>query len=419
MPFELSGFGLLVVAAWGAVLLWLAGAFLTLRGIYRQRPLAPPGDDRLTDGSAPFVSVLVPARNEERRVLEESVRSMLAQDYGRCEVVAVNDRSTDATGPILRSIAADDARLRVVEGAEPPPGWLGKPHAMRQALSAARGEWVLATDADMLYEPEALRTSVARALDARLDALTLLPQVVCLAFWERVFMPTFGWFMLLARPLERVNDPRRGESLGIGGFFLIRRETLERVGGYDAVRDQVAEDLSLADVLKSSGARLRVENGQLLVRTRMHPTFADIWEAFSRNLFAGAEFALWRTALGAGSVILFSVTPPLLALLCALALLAGGDAALWRPLFVPSLLVWLLQVFTLAVVNRVWGIPLRYALTAPLGHALFVAIFLNSAARIASGRGVTWKGRRLYERAGVQPPGRPRPRPNGPASADD
>ncbi|HYP54567.1 MAG TPA: glycosyltransferase family 2 protein [Pyrinomonadaceae bacterium] len=214
MHFSLSAFALLVVAAWGAVLLWLAGAVLTLRGIYRQRPLAPPDDARLTDDRAPFVSVLVPARNEEHRVLEESVRSMLAQDYGRFEVVAVNDRSTDATGPILRSIAAEDARLRVVEGVEPPEGWLGKPHAMRQALDNARGEWVLATDADMLFEPAALRASMARALDARLDAVTLLPQVVCLSFWERVFMPTFGWFMLLARPLERVNDPRRRSSCG-------------------------------------------------------------------------------------------------------------------------------------------------------------------------------------------------------------
>ena len=405
MAFEWNLFSLLVGLAWASVGLWAVGAALTLRGLYRQRPLAPAAeDDRLTGEDAPFVSVLVPARNEEHRVLEESVRSMLAQDYGRFEVVAVNDRSTDATGPVLRSVAAGDERLRVLEGVEPPPGWLGKPHAMQQALAAARGEWVLATDADMIFEPPALRTAVRRALEGRFDAVTLLPEVVCLTFWERVFMPTFGWFMLMARPLERVNDPRRSESLGIGGFFLIRRRALERVGGYAAVRDEVAEDLSLADLLKSAGVRLRVENGRRLARTRMQPTFGEIWEGFSRNLFAGARFSLWQTALGAASVLLFSVGPPLAALLCAFALVSGAGGAAWGHLLAPALLVYLLQVLIFTAVDREWGIPARYALTVPLGHALFVAIFLNSAVRIASGRGVSWKGRRLYERAGVRPP---------------
>lgn len=419
MTLEWSAWSVVLFIAWGAVALWAAGALWTLRGIYRQQPLAPLRGARLTDDSAPFVSVLVPARNEEHRVLEGAVRSMLAQDYGRFEVVAVNDRSTDATGPILRSIAAEDPRLRVIEGVEPPAGWLGKPHAMLQAHDAARGEWLLATDADMLFDPKALRTAVARSLDSRLDALTLLPEIICLNFWERVFMPTFGWFMLVARPLERVNDPRRRESLGIGGFFLVRRATLERIGGYAAVRAEVAEDLRLADLLKSSGARLRVENGRLLVRTRMHPTLGAIWEAFSRNLFAGADFSLPLTTLGAASMLAFAVAPPVLALASALALLAGGDAETWRTLLAPSLLVWLLQIFTTAVVHREWNVPLAYTLTVPLAHALFVAIFLNSAARIATGRGVTWKGRRLYERAGVRPPRRRGPRSPATNAADE
>ncbi|MGH9901792.1 MAG: glycosyltransferase family 2 protein, partial [Pyrinomonadaceae bacterium] len=236
MPLELNGTTVLVGAAWVAVLGWLAGAFLTLRGLYRQRPLAPVAGEDLTGEDAPFVSVLVPARNEEHRVLEPAIHSMLAQDYGRFEVVAVNDRSTDATGPILRSLALRDGRLRVIDGVEPPAGWLGKPHALQQALDAARGEWVLATDADVLFERRALRTAVAHALRGRYDAVTLLPHVDCLSFWERIFMPVFGWFMLLKMPLERVNDPRRREALGVGGFFLMRRGVLEGIGGYHAVR---------------------------------------------------------------------------------------------------------------------------------------------------------------------------------------
>ena len=115
----------------------------------------------MTTSDAPLVSILVPARNEEQRVLEPCIQSILAQDYGNFEVIAVNDRSTDRTGAILATLAQQDARLHVIEGQEPAPGWLGKPYAMHQALDHARGEWILATDADMIFEPAALRIAMA------------------------------------------------------------------------------------------------------------------------------------------------------------------------------------------------------------------------------------------------------------------
>ena len=113
---------------------------ITLRGLSQQRTLLPTTNFRLTANDAPFVSILVPARNEQHRVLEDCIRSILAQDYGRFEVIAVNDRSTDATGAMLQTLAATDERIRIIEGQELPPGWLGKPYAMHQALSHARGE---------------------------------------------------------------------------------------------------------------------------------------------------------------------------------------------------------------------------------------------------------------------------------------
>ena len=122
------------------------------------------------------MSILVPARNEEQRVLEPCIRSILAQDYGNFEVIAVNDRSTDNTGAILETLAEHDARLDVIQGRELLPGWLGKPYAMHQALDHARGEWILATDADMIFEPAALRTAMARVLESDGDALTLIPR---------------------------------------------------------------------------------------------------------------------------------------------------------------------------------------------------------------------------------------------------
>lgn len=393
---------ILIGVAWATVGLWLVGAFLTWRGITRQKRLAPAAASG-ADGDLPLVSILVPARNEEHRVLGASVRSMLAQDYQRLEVVAVNDRSTDATGSILRSIANTNPRLRVIDGVDPLPQWLGKPHALRQALDASRGEWILATDADMIFDLRAVTTAMTLALAERLDAVTLIPHIHCLSFWERVFMPAFGWFMLMALPIERVNDPRRAEAVGVGGFFLMRRRALERIGGYEAVRGEVAEDLRVAEELKRTGARLRIEYAPELVSTRMQTNFREIWEGFTKNLFAGAKFSFWRAVGAALIVLVFSVAPPVIAAVCGVSILSGSGG-IWVQLFIPTLLVWAIQAATFALVNRTWDVPIAYAFTMPLGHALFVAILLNSAVRVATGRGVMWKGRRLYEREGVRPP---------------
>lgn len=429
---------MLVGVAWATVGLWLVGAWWTVRNILRRKNLDPAADDApgatgagapprpqevgaprdpLSSG-APLVSVLVPARDEEHRVLAAAVRSMLAQDWPALEVIAVNDRSTDATGAILHALAREDARLRVVEGREPPAGWFGKPHALQQALAEARGPWVLATDADVIFDRRAVRTALALALGEACDAVTLLPRVECLSFWERVFMPAFGWFMLVRMPLARINRPDRREALGVGGFFLVRREALERVGAYAAVRAEVAEDLRMAEILKGGGARLRAEFAPALVRTRMQTGFAEIWEGFTKNLFAGTKFSPASAFLGAGGVLLFSVAPPLVALACAALAASGAGGALSRLLLAPTLAVWLIQAATFAALNRRWGVPARYALAVPLAHALFVAILLNSSLRILRGSGVTWKGRKLYERAGPRP-ARVRGRASDPPFADE
>jgi chlorobactene glucosyltransferase len=402
--FELSAFELFVWALWGGVALWLFVALLTLRGLARQKPLkaAPLRSPRRSD--AMLVSILVPARNEEGRVLTECVRSLLVQDYERFEVIAVNDRSGDATGAILRAISRADERMRVIDGEETPAGWLGKPFALQQALERAKGAWILATDADMIFHPAALRTSIEHAIDGKYDAVTLIPRVESLSFWERVFAPTFGWFMAIGMPIERVNNPERREAIGVGGFFLIRREVLRRVGEYRAVRAEVAEDLRMAELMKEAGARLRIEYAPELVGTRMYAGFREIWEGFTKNFFAGMRFSLLQTFVSILLVLLFIIAPFIVALVSAIALALGAGGEWSSLLLVPALGIWLIQVLTFAAVNKTFDIPLRYALTVPLGHALFVAILLNSALRIATGSGVMWKGRKVYERAsGIRP----------------
>ena len=396
-------FTLLISALCFIAFAWLVIVVLTLHGISRQRPLLATPNLRLTARDAPLVSILVPARNEQLRVLEPCIRSILAQDYGNFEVIAVDDRSTDNTGTILKTLALSDERLRVVEGEELPPGWLGKPYAMQQALDHARGEWILATDADMIFEVTALRTALDRVLETNEDALTLIPRFETGSFWERVMIPTWEWVFLMFTIVSRVNDPKSDGAVAIGGFFLIRRTVLDRVGGYEALKDEVMEDVRLAERIKRSNARLLIERAPSLIRTRMYTTFSEMWECTTKNWFSGVNFSFPLALLCVVSMYLGAVLPPLIGLVSVLATVLGISAGL-GPVIVAAASSWLLQVFVMVIACRRSEVSLIYALTAPLGLALIYAMLFDSGIRITTGRGVTWKGRKIYDRRGVRPP---------------
>ena len=403
IAFAANVLAILTGFVWLIVFAWLVSIVLTLYGLSRQKPLWPSDRSRLTASDAPLVSVLVPARNEQHRVLADCIRSILAQDYGRFEVIALNDRSTDETGAILETLAKSDDRLRVIAGEEPPAGWLGKPYAMQQAFNHARGEWILATDADMIFDKAALRTAMDRTLAGKGEAMTLIPHFEVSSFWERVMIPTWTWVFLMFSLVYRIDNPKTQGAVGIGGFFLMRRTVLERVGGYEALQDEVLEDVRLAELIKRSGARLFTEYAPNLLSTRMYRNFGEMWECSTKNWFAGMKFSLPFALSGVCSMYLMSVVPPLIALASAIGIAAGVSADLWL-LFTAAALSWVLQVLVLAMVSRRSEVSPAYALTAPLGLGLLYAMLFDSSIRITTGRGVTWKGRRIYESSGVRPP---------------
>jgi chlorobactene glucosyltransferase len=394
---------ILIAALWLIAFVWLVILIVTVRGSVRRGFLLPVANSSLMTSDAPLVSILVPARNEEHRVLESCIRSILAQDYGQFEVIAVNDRSTDATKTILETLAKTDERLRVIEGTKLPPGWLGKPYAMQQAVSHARGEWILATDADMIFETSALRTAMDRVLKAQADALTLVPRFEAGSFWERVMIPTWAWVFLMFALCYRIDDPKTDRAVGIGGFFLLRQTVLDRVGGYRALKDEVMEDARLAERIKRSGARLLIDQAPALIRTRMYKTFGEMWECSTKNWFSGVNFSFPFALFCVVSMYSIAVVPPLIALLSFIGFALGVSANV-SSIFVPAALSWLLQMVVMAVASRLSDVSSAYALTAPLGLGVMYAMLFDSSFRITIGTGVTWKGRRIYERRGVQPP---------------
>jgi hypothetical protein len=360
----------------------------------RAVPRVDASDAARFPSDAPLVSILVPARNEATRILDRAVRSMAAQDYPSVEVIVVDDRSTDATFSILERIVRDEPRVRAVRGAALPPGWAGKPWALEQAKREARGRWLLATDADVVFAPEAVRAAMTVAFRGRFDAVSLIPDVGTGSFWTRVVMPVAAWMIALVLPIDKSNDPSSDVALGCGGFFLMRREAHDKTGGYEQIRDEVVDDVATARGLKSCGLRLRVEAGQELLFTPMYDTLGELWQGFSKNAFAGADHRLWVVVRNSIANVAATILPMLLAA-AGLWLWLGAGVADAAPLAFASVAAYVAMVLAFVPVYRALGESALYAPLAGVANFVMVLVLLNSTWRALSGRGIEWRGQQV------------------------
>jgi chlorobactene glucosyltransferase len=236
-----------------------------------------------TPQNRPSVSIVVPARNEARTI-ERSVRAFLAQDYDNFEVIVVNDRSTDGTGDILGTIV--DPRLTIIDGAETPEGWLGKPWAVQQGTARARGEWLLIADADLIYSLETLRAAIAESERTGAALTALFPHFELGSFGEHAGMPMVPFFGFCFAPVWRANasqSPRL--AMGAGSGNLIRREALESAGGFASLKDAVVDDIALARLVRRHGGVTRVARADDLISVRMYHSAAEIAHGFTKNIF--------------------------------------------------------------------------------------------------------------------------------------
>jgi len=304
----------------------------------------------------------------------------------------------------LRSIAATDKRLSIINGVEPPAGWLGKPYALQQALESSRGQWVLTVDADMVLEKDAVGVALSQALAAEYDVLTLTPFFEARSFWERVFTPAWLLILFVSYPFENLNNPKMKPNVAFGAFMLMRREVLARVGDFGAVRADVLEDVKLAELIKSSGARFHIGHAPNLARTRMHYNFREIWNYLSRCMFAGLRYSFLSSALYILTGYAFVVAPPFIAAVCVLMFGTGWSTEWSSVLLVPSLTIWGIQVAALILICKKCGVPWPYAFSTPLGLSLFYTALLVSTINILRGKGVTWKDRSVYDSAANEPP---------------
>ncbi|MBF6614068.1 MAG: glycosyltransferase [Chloroflexi bacterium] len=388
----------------GAATLWsLAWAVTAFKALQEPDKIPPvnalqsaaPGG-----GEWPFVSVIVPARNEERN-LPRLLPSLLSQRYPEYEVIVVDDQSEDATARIVAEWSASDKRLRAIEGAELPrrEGWLGKPHAMHQGANAARGAFLLFTDADTVHAKLSLSSSVAYALAHNVDLLTITPCAELLSPSERLLMPLAFEGIVTLYPPYKVNDPASSVAIANGQYMLVRREVYDAVGGAGRVKDKIAEDLEFGKAVKSDGYRLYLANGAHLMTVRMYTNFREVWEGWSKNVVLSFKENP-RTGFFAVVGLLSVTVMPFLLVKWSLrawqeALKSGNKSHRLAAGWITGLAAWniALPLIFRRRADRSLGLPVGWTFTQPVGAVVFSLIILNSLLRLARGKGVVWKGR--------------------------
>lgn len=338
----------------------------------------------------PSVSIIVPARNEEGN-LPGLLSSLTAMEYPDFEILVVDDQSEDGTAAaVVGAVEGNAKALRLIQGRALPEGWFGKPWACVQGAREAKGDLLLFTDADTRHAPDLLRKAVTTMESQEADVLTLLGQQVMDSFWERVLQPQF--FMLLAARypgVGRVRKPHHWRhAIANGQYLLFRRGAYEGMGGHEAVKGEVVEDMRIAQLLVLGGWRLLVRGGRGL-STRMYTSLPELMDGWGKNITTGA---------------LQSTARWLLPIILPLSLVVG--LGLW--LLPPGVLVW-------AVVSGTGGLPFNfgllmtgfgvlywglasgvmrgnplYGLLYPLGSVIAATIFVRSWVR---GGEIHWKGR--------------------------
>lgn len=336
----------------------------------------------LRPAGSPFLSVIVPACNEEDHI-QATLERLLRLDYENYEVIAVNDRSTDRTGEVMDRVASssDPKRiLKIIHVEKLPPGWLGKAHAMWSAAEQAKGDWLLFTDADVLFKPEAARRTIAYAQAEHADHVVLFPRMIMKHPGERMMIAFFQTLFVFGHRPWKVADPKAKDHMGVGAFNMIRRQVYEKLGTYKTLRLEVVDDMKLGKIVKDAGYAQRNVFGEDLISIRWAQGAMGVVNNLTKNSFAIMSYQWWR-ALASAFALAFLNLGPFLGIWFAHGWArAGYGLALFSMFSIYLGMSWKSDV------------PPYYFLLHPVSTMLFVYTMLRSMFLTLSKGGVTWRG---------------------------
>jgi glycosyltransferase involved in cell wall biosynthesis len=326
----------------------------------------------------PRISLIAGAKDEERNI-EQAIRSLVAIDYPDLQITLVNDRSRDRTGEILNRLAAEFPRLNVVHVTELPPGWLGKNHALQLGADHSDGEWLLFTDADIVFEQSALKRAIAYAQANQLDHLAATPDVHMKAWLLQAFVVTFSiYFTLFVKPWL-VRDPKSPAHVGIGAFNLVRASVYRSIGRHEPIRMRPDDDMKLGKLIKKSGYRQDLVHGMGLIAVEWYSSLREIIVGLEKNAFSGVDYRIGLTVLSSVISLAFNVWP---------------YVAIW---LVPGPARWfylaavVLQQLTAVGFARSMHLPVSTALGFPLTVSLFTYIQWRAMILTFWRNGIRWR----------------------------
>jgi glycosyltransferase involved in cell wall biosynthesis len=330
------------------------------------------------NASCPPISLIFAARDEQEK-LPAALATLVSIDYPSLEIIAVDDRSGDATPKILDEFAAQHPQLKVVHVRELPEGWLGKPHALQSGHEVSRGELIVFTDADVKFEPDALRRVVTLFRERGLDHLALLGDVERSGFWDTVLISFFGMGFQLATDPHNVSNPNSRTYAGVGAFQMLSRAAYEACGTHRRLAMEVVDDMKLGKVVKMAGFRSGVAVAQSYVSVAWHLGLRNLVRGVEKNFFAWAQFRVSVAAAQIFGLFILNVFP-------FVGLIFGHG---WiRPLAGISVLIALSFHLGVDVVMR--ASPL-YCLTLPLGATIFAYMILRSTVITLRQGGIVWR----------------------------
>ncbi len=337
--------------------------------------------------SSVSLSIVIPARNEERGV-GRCLQSARDQDHESVQIVILDDASTDRTPEIIAQHAEADSRIVPIrsDGAPIPEGWYGKPWALQRAQNKANGEWLLFIDADVELFPEAASRTLEYALQNELDMVTGLGQLETDSFWEKVLQPAVGALILAGNSLSDVNDhEKKDKNLANGQFILISREAYDRINRHAAVKQNILDDVGIARALVEANRDYHCLYLDQMFRCRMYTNFSEIWEGWTKNIFAGLRYSIPNVILALLFTFSFSVLGHTLFFLGAFKLISL------------EFLIWGAVIMSLCQATRMLmdmrrDMSVVYGLSHSVASIIVMGIIINSMRSSLKGT-VTWKGR--------------------------
>ena len=340
--------------------------------------------------NTPKVSIILPARNEEEYI-GKCLDSLIEQDYENYEIIAINDSSEDNTQKIMKEYSEKTSKIIFVDAKPKPDGWMGKNWACMEGYKKSSGSILLFTDSDTFHSKNILSLAVAHLISCKLDALTVIPKMLCMDIWTKITLPMISTFLHTRFSALKVNDPKKKTGYFFGSFFIIKRDVYESVGAHEGVKQEIIEDGALGKKVKESGHKMKMVRGDHLINAIWARDKTTLWNALKR-LMVPLYLQNSRVAIGIFVAVLFLLFIPFPTLVYSgvFVLEDISFSLLFAIAAVNSVLIY----FGAIIEAKELHLKIQYAILGPIGSLVIVLAFLNGMIQAKSNSAVSWRGRK-------------------------